>query len=299
LQANDTVKLMRIVEIIREENVSPSLLSSVDSVPDLPSANRVKDQHVVHRFVNKTPSQAPMRSDQWFRRFHDIDEMMMPPAQGPDQMSKPPVPNQEMMKTAVPQQPEIDNSLARMPIKELFDQKAPVRQVSQAMYQFQVDGKPFAVEFAPASPGSVEVVLSRQGLPPGENPFDTLHDMGTRSIVVYSTFVAICAKYLKVYHPSVMFWYGFNEDQQRLYDRLSGYLAKQAPEYVVQKQGITIGFVRRDLVQQQGQPMAEEFDLSREQVNRIEHDKMSRPNRRIRMAKAVAMPGNTSAYPAL
>lgn len=169
---------------------------------------------------------------------------------------------------------------------ELFDVKAPVRQVSQSHYVFAVDGKQFLVAFDAAStPGSVECSLARQGdVGLDKTPFDPLNDMGSRAIVVYSTFVAVCSKYLKVYKPAVMFWYGFTPEQQRLYDKLSLYLARQTPEYRIAKNGVTIGFVRNDIRE------SDEV-LSRDEMRRIEHDKMSRRKPDVSKMWAVAMPG--------
>lgn len=226
-----------------------------------------------------------------------------------NQMQQPAQPEQMSTQPAIKPDAQISNATAaaNVPLKELFDVKAPVRQINQSRYVFTVDGKQFQVDFDPAStPGAVECSLSRLGdVGYDKTPFDPMNDMGSRAIVVYSTFVAINAKYMKMFKPAVVFWYGFTPEQQRLYDKLSTYLSRQVPDYTIQKNGVTIGFVRNQPQQQpqqppqmQQQPAAapqgmQEGDevLSRDEVNRIEHDKMARYNPKSRRMTAVAMPG--------
>jgi len=165
-----------------------------------------------------------------------------------------------------------------------------VKQVNPNTYVFQIDDKVFQIDFSPAStPGAFEVVLARKNVADYKNPFDTLNDFGKSPIVVFSTAIGIIQKWVRINQPEVVFFYGFGPDQQRAYAKMANYMSQRSDDYVVQHQNGTVAFVRRDLVQESGE--------MRNLVNRLEHDKMARPNKQIRKMKAVAT-GNTSTYPA-
>jgi hypothetical protein len=289
---------MKIADIlsIREENVGAATNSSVDTVPDLPSANqRGTMKPIARRFIHPRQTQTTIRSpdDLPGTRLHE----MIPPHPQMNQMVPPAPPEQMSMAAAIKPTGEIEDAAAAVPPKpvmELFDVRAPVKQVNQSTYTFTVDGKPFAMEFEPAeTPGSIEAVLSRTNVGYTQNQFDTLNDFGKNPVVVYSTAIAILQKYLKVYRPNVVFFYGFGPEQQRVYAKIANYVIGRSPDYVVQIKGETVAFVRRDLVQE------EALELNNDEFNRIAQDKAYRRKPDMRKKKFVAMPGNQSTYPAL
>lgn len=255
---------MRICDIVLvEERVSPALLSDTSgygATPNLPSANTVKNQKVQRRVINQPQSAT-----------------MVYPAQ--------------IGQTLLARRKVHENTLT-----ELFDQHARVRQLDQHRYMFSVEGKQFYMTFGEVDgPNAIEVVLSR-GQPGLMNtPFDLFNDLRQHAVMVYSTAIAIILKYMRVYHPHVVFIPGFSQDQQHAYLKMASYMIKkQSPDYdmTAQPNG-TIAFVMKRLHEED-----DSMELSRDEVNRIEHDKMSKPNKAIRNAKPIAMPGNTSTYPA-
>jgi len=192
-------------------------------------------------------------------------------------------------------------------LDELFTKPLPV-QGSAGSYTIDAgDGRLFELTFTPTGDNSaIEIVLSKKGtgahdpLQPRTgkltNPYSTSNDFGGNPISLYTTVMTVTQQYIAEYQPKKLMFYGFDERQNAVYQKMMPYMRRVFPDYDIHlsRQSDpwshpTINAVRRKV--------RESIEPTEEEIHSILNDKQLEKNRRrLRKFRYVAT-GDTITHP--
>jgi hypothetical protein len=173
-------------------------------------------------------------------------------------------------------------------LTELFNDPVQVTPAIPEKYNyFKVDGVQFTVAFEPlGGTKNVEVFLHRDD--GQDDPFSSRGDFGQSGLLVYSTFVSVIKKYLKLYQPPALTITGADSHQQQLYTRMARYML--VPGYKL--------FIDPKDPARTAQIIHEDIAPNQDELKRIEADKKIKRRPKVRDMLFTDMPGNDATYPA-